>query len=160
MQQALELAGFFAAHLAWSLADGETPSPVLAVIRTDGSRHMQRVIGDEVAASIEQARAWLRDEPEDALAAAVVYDGELAKPDGRDDAILIELRQFDAPASATIAIPYRPDGTKGPFALFKPMFLAMTPQPASFEAAALAFYRGVDAHEKAAPIWHAALDQS
>jgi hypothetical protein len=150
---ACELAGFFAAHAAWSLADGEVPAPITAVQRADGSRAMQRLAGDDLGALVEAAQAWLREGPDHAVAAALVYAGEVARADGRDDALIIELASYgERDDAATLALLYR----VSPFALAAPRWLARTPR-VDAEAALAAFERGATRHDKAAPAWRAAV---
>lgn len=152
---ACELAGFFAAHTAWSLADGELPSPITALLREDGTRAMQRLIGDDLPRLVEAAEAWLGTGPDDAAAAALVYAGELARVDGRDDAIIVEWASYaERDDRATFAILYR----TSPFALGPVRVVAHTPRVLEADAVD-AFLRGVGQHDKAGPAWRAAITE-
>jgi hypothetical protein len=146
---ACELAGFFAAHTAWSLADGETPSAITALQRTDGTRAMQRLVGDDPAERVQAAQAWLADGPANAAAAVLIYMGEVARADGRDDAIIVEWASYgDRDNHATHAVPYRAE----PFALGPIRTLAHSPR-VDVPAAVQAFERGVRQHAKATVAW-------
>jgi hypothetical protein len=56
MERAVELAGFFAAHAVWSVADGETLIPLLAFQRTDGKQEFRRIEAEQLEDAVAQGK--------------------------------------------------------------------------------------------------------
>jgi hypothetical protein len=100
MVTASELAGFFAAHTVWCLSDADSFDPVLAFTTEDGKQHMQRLMGYEGQAAVEFGRRQLADNPMDANDGVLLLDGRIpASGGGKLDAIIIEMRCYDVPAT-------------------------------------------------------------
>jgi hypothetical protein len=160
MITASELAGFFTAHTVWCLSEADSFDPVLAFTTQDGQRHMQRLIGQGQAA-VELGQRQLADNPMDANDGVLLLDGRITGPDGKLDAILIEMRSYAFPrARATIAVPYTPRGS-GQFRVHRPKLLQWDGcDDFDIDAAFGAFWRGVEAHEEGARVWDSALDES
>lgn len=56
------MAGFYAAHGVWSVADGETLIPMLGYVDADGGQGMDRLVFDDVGDAARAARPlWKRD---------------------------------------------------------------------------------------------------
>lgn len=53
MQQTARLAGFFAAHGIWSVADGATLIPMIGYEQAGGERKMVRFANEDIAVLIE-----------------------------------------------------------------------------------------------------------
>src|SRR5262245_49194099 len=112
MITASELAGFFAAHAVWSLADAETFSPMLAYTTEDGQRKMERLLGRTEEEAVEYGRQQLAADPMNANDAVLLFDGRLTTDAGKVDAIIIEMRCYAFPwAKAAIGVPYTPKST-------------------------------------------------
>jgi hypothetical protein len=109
MHAAAELAGFFAAHGVWCVADGETLIPILAFVASDGTRHMQRLEDPKLEDAVDRGRKWLAENPEAAVAAALVYDGYVTLASGRTDALIADVRSYlqAATSSWRVVVPYR-----------------------------------------------------
>jgi hypothetical protein len=161
MITASELAGFFAAHAVWCLSDADSLTPMLAYTTEDGQRKMERLASEELQAAVEYGRQRLADNPMDANDGVLLYDGRIASPGGKLDAVLIEMRCYGFPrARATIAVPYSPRST-GRFRVHKPkLFEWEGCEDFDIDAAFEAFFSGVAAHEQGAKVWDAALDES
>ncbi|BCY11986.1 hypothetical protein [Actinoplanes sp. L3-i22] len=153
------LAGFFAAHGMWSIADGGGPiTPLLGHEKADGRRGGARFADEDLELAVKAGQAALAGNAELAARAVLVFDGYVPLPSGRTDALIIEGAEYE-PALRTLrmAVPYRPS----PFAVFRPKFLlADGVERDGFAALGDAFYAGVDSHEQAGPLWNASLDQS
>ncbi|GAA1876529.1 hypothetical protein [Asanoa iriomotensis] len=159
MQETARLAGFFAAHGIWSVADGGTLTPLLGYERADGERGMVRFANEDVGAGAQIGRQALRDNRNGAVRAVLVVDAYLHLHAGKVDALVAEAVDYGPPSRTfTIGVPYRPQGSPGGFAVHRPKLL----QDPGAEATALieAFFAGVDAHEPAAQVWNASLDES
>jgi hypothetical protein len=161
MLTASELAGFFAAHAVWSLADAETFTPMLAYTTEDGQRKMERLIGRTEEEAVEYGRQQLAADPMGANDAALLFDGRLTTDAGKVDAIIIEMRCYVAPwVEATIGVPYTPKSA-GQFRVHRPKLVVWKDcNDFDIDAVFAAFFRGVDAHTEGAKVWNAALDQS
>jgi hypothetical protein len=161
MITASELAGYFAAHAVWSLADADTFTPMLAYTTEDERRHMQRLIGKTVELAVEFGRKQLASDPMDANDAVLLFDGRITADGGKLDAVVIEMRCYAFPwAEAALAVPYTPRSAGG-FRVHKPKLLRWH-DCADFDldAAFESFFRGVDAHEDGAKVWNDHLDES
>ena len=60
MRETARLAGFFAAHGIWSVADGGTLTPLLGYEQTDGGRGMDRFAADDTTEAVRAARTRCR----------------------------------------------------------------------------------------------------
>jgi hypothetical protein len=161
MITASKLAGFFAAHAIWCVSDGETLIPMLAYTTEKGERNMERFAADDLGTSVAQGRQKLEANPMNATDAALLSDGRITLPDGKVDAIIVEIRAYFSPKSeAVIVVPYTPKSS-GRFRVHKPK-LAAWKNCDDFDRDAMFqnFFAGVDEHEKGARIWNASLDQS
>jgi hypothetical protein len=153
-EAAAELAGFFAAHAVWCISDGEVLIPLAGSETADGQRKLIRFEADRLEKGVAAGQKWLAENPDAAARGVLIFDGFITTRERkRADALLAMARDFsrgDAPA--TWAIPYRPAADPAGFAVERPQLLA---DPAAGEAPKLAeaFWRGVRAHEKGAPVW-------
>ncbi|MDG4826321.1 hypothetical protein O7635_31105 [Asanoa sp. WMMD1127] len=160
MQQTAHLAGFFAAHGIWNVSDGGALIPMLGHEAADGQRGMMRFAGGDIADGARAGREVLESNPDGAARAVLVVDAYLHLPAGRVDALMVDAVEYGPrPVSLKIAVPYRPQSSG--FAVHRPKVLQVVgvpegDHPALFEA----FFAGVDAHEPAAAVWNAYLDES
>jgi len=153
---ALKLAGYFAAHSVWSIADGDVRVPFIGSAGADGRPELAAFEADDYAAAVASAREAFRDAQAPAV---LVYDGYAILPTGRTDALFIHVRTGRGSDSLNIVLPYRsakhPDG----FAVHRPKFehskLVM-----SLEEQAVLFFTGVGLHEEGARIWEQHLDET
>ena len=162
MITAFNLAGFFAAHAIWGVSDGEDLIPMFAYTDENDERKMERLVVDgDLAASVEFGKDKLESNEPDATDGVLVYDGRIPINEQKFDAIIIKIRSYFAPGSkALMAVPYSPAGS-GNFRVFKPKLLQWEEcDDFDVNMAVQSFFEGVDAHEKGAAAWNAALDQS
>jgi hypothetical protein len=161
MQQTAALAGFFAAHAVWSVSDGETLVPMLALEKPDGSQEMHRLVTDRLEDAVARGHDWLETNHLSAARAVLIYDGYITLTSGKIDALLVEARKHGTQAqSFTIAVPYRHANSPAGFAVHRPKLIALDGDPMQSRAIVEAFFEGVDRHEKGAEVWDAYLDES
>ena len=161
MIPAFRLAGFFAAHAIWCVSDGETLTPMLARVGEDGTRSMDRLVMNDLAAAVASGRRSLDLNDADANDAALVYDGRIPLGTDKIDAIIIEIRAYFSPQSeAVIAVPYAPKSS-GRFRVHKPKLLQWKNcDDFDMNAVLGSFFEGVAEHEKGSSLWNASLDES
>jgi len=162
MISASKLAGFFAAHAIWSVSDGETLIPMLAYTTEEGERRMDRlVLEDDLEKSVVHGKERLLANEMDANDAVFLYDGRITLPQGKTDAIIVEVRAYFSPDSeAIIAVPYTPKAS-GVFRVHKPKLLLWQDcDDFDVNTALQSFFEGVDEHEKGSKIWAGCLDES
>jgi hypothetical protein len=153
-----ELAGFLMAHAVWCVSDGSALVPLLGYVK-GGERVLARFTAAQVKDAVEQGRAWMERNPENAERAVFVHDAYVTLPDRRMDALIADLREYaQPPRGLQIVLPYRPAAAGG-FAVYRPKFQGFA-GIADFAALGHAFFRGVNQHEHGARIWNESLDQS
>jgi hypothetical protein len=160
VEQAVELAGYFAAHGVWCVADGETLVPILAFVGGDGQQEFRRIETAELTDAVAEGKRWLATNPDGASCAVLVYDAFIPLVGGRTDCLVLEIHSY-APFEGTlsIAVPYRhaehPDG----FAIHRPKFVGVEAEETA-ESLGEVFFRGVERHTKGAAVWKDRLDES
>lgn len=162
MRETALLAGFFAAHGIWSVADGGTLTPLLGYEQADGGRGMDRFAADDIAEAVRAGQDALHANPRGSVRAVLVTDAYIQLGTGRSDALIVEAVEYGAASpSMTMAIPYRPRSSPHGFAVYRPKFIEVTGtgEP-DYGGLADAFFAGVDSHEQAAAVWNAHLDQT
>ena len=161
MIAASKLGGYFAAHAIWCVSDGETLIPMLAYTTGDEERRMERLVNDDLAASVQLGKERLDSNAMDANDAVLLYDGRITLGDEKVDAIIVEMRAYFAPgAEAMIAVPYTPAGADG-FRVHRPKLIAWDNcEDFDMDTALQCFFEGVDGHEEGAKVWNDALDES
>lgn len=161
MQLAIRLAGFFAAHGVWCVADGEDLIPLYAFETAEGERKMVRYATDEHEAGVSEARTRLAQNPDEAQRAVMVHDGYITLPSGRSDALILTVRDFVGDLGLTLAVPYRNAAHPQGFAVHRPKFLDWRGDSApDYEVLGESFFAGVEEHEMGDRIWQAKLDDS
>lgn len=162
MESAVELAGFFAAHGIWCVAEGEPLTPMLAQESAAYGRNMLRFAADQLEEGVAQAQEYLDQNPGQAERAALVYDGYVTLPSGRTDALIVLVRSYARPPTTlTMAVPYRNAQSSAGFAVHRPKFMGWQgPGTADYKLLGDAFFRGVESHEAAAPVWAQHNDDS
>lgn len=162
MRETALLAGFFAAHGIWSVADGGTLTPLLGYEQADGGRGMDRFAADDIAEAVRAGQDALHANPRGSVRAVLVTDAYIQLGTGRSDALIVEAVEYGAASpSMTMAIPNRPRSSPHGFAVYRPKFIEVTGtgEP-DYGGLADAFFAGVDSHEQAAAVWNAHLDQT
>jgi len=162
MRETARLAGFFAAHGIWSVADGGTLTPLLGYEQTDGDRGMDRFAAHDTAEAVRAGQDALQANRRGSVRAVLVTDAYIRLDTGRSDALIVEAVEYGpARQSLTMAIPYRPQSSPHGFAVYRPKFIevAGVNEP-DYGALADAFFAGVDSHEQAAAVWNAHLDHT
>jgi hypothetical protein len=162
MKQAVELAGFFAAHAIWCISGGAALTPLAGYETKAGERRTLRFAAEKRERGVEQGQRWLASNPDGALRAVLVYDGHITIKGERTDALLVDVRRFVAPLSALLmAVPYRHATSPRGFAVYRPTLLESSAAgrlpPGDFGKA---FFEGVYKHEKGAKVWDEHLDES
>ncbi|WP_141715102.1 hypothetical protein [Micromonospora rhizosphaerae] len=162
MHETARLAGFFAAHGIWSVSDGTTLTPLLGYEHAGGDRGMDRFAFDDVGAGAQAGQEALQANRYDAVRAVLVVDGYLHLPTGRTDALIVDAVEYGpARRSFKMGVPYRPQPSPQGFAVHRPKFIEVVGvNRQDYPELADAFFAGVDAHERAAPVWNANLDPS
>ncbi len=155
------LGGFFAAHAIWSVSDGETLIPMLAIEDANGEQAMTRFEGEELGACVAEAQSRLESNESGSVRAAVLYDARIMLAHGKQDAIVVEMRVYAHPeAFATMAVPYTPKDPDG-FKVHRPKLLAWDGCDAfDMQEALESFFVGVEAHEHGSKVWGECLDES
>src|SRR5262245_45868032 len=145
--ETMEMAGFFAAHAVWSVSDGETLVPMLAIEDAAGQRSMARLAADRLEQAVASGQEQLRANPAGARRAVLIFDGFVTLESGRTDALVLEIRDYERTAAAKCMIPYRPVRDDASFAVFRPKFVLDKADGENMSLLGEAFFRGVDAHE-------------
>ncbi|UPG87439.1 hypothetical protein L2Y94_08825 [Luteibacter aegosomatis] len=162
MEQAIELAGFFAAHAVWCVSEGEALVPMLAHLDRSGVRSMSRLVANRLEEGVEEGKRQLEADAYDRACAVLVYDGYITLESGKTDALFIDIRAYGAPgSSATMVVPYRHRQSTRGFAVHRPKLLEYAGMDSpDYQTWADAFFRGVDSHQQGAAIWNEASDPS
>lgn len=162
MERALELAGFFAAHGIWCVADGETLIPMLAQESAGSERELLRFEGDDLEESVADAHRHLDANPEGSARSVLVYDGTMPTAHGDTDALFVIVRSYaDPDATVSMAVPYRHADAPDGFAVHRPKFVDWHGiDDPDYAALGAAFYRGVGSHDEAAAVWAEHADES
>lgn len=161
MEQAIRLAGFFAAHGVWCVADGEALIPLYAFEDATGARKMERYDADSLEDGVALARARLARNEDEAAHAVVVHDGFVSLPSGRTDALILIVRDHATDLTVTLAIPYRNAAHPQGFAVHRPKFLDWRGDgEPDYRLLGEQFFAGVEMHELGDRLWQAKLDDS
>lgn len=168
MEATAEMAGFFAAHAVWCVADGQPLTPLVAYHVEGEKPRLQRFVHETYETAVDEAREFLADNPKQALRAVLIFDGYVALGDEvKTDALLVEAQDYGVPGvdeghSFLMAIPYRHAENKRGFAVHRPKFLEYEGpgDDPDFTAAGTAFFVGVDQHEEGGKVWKDSLDES
>jgi hypothetical protein len=159
LHETARLAGFFAAHAIWGLSNGEDLAPLYGFIRHNGLREFTRLTLDTLEAGVTAGRELLSRNEESMLLAVLVYDGYVTLGDARHDAVVIEARRYGNDAEAMeMVVPYRPAGHADGFAVHRPKFVDLARADDRALPLSEAFFRGVNEHREAAPVWRDHMD--
>ena len=162
MKGLAEQAGYLSAHAIWCVSDGEPLIPLIGAELEGGKQTLLRFLDEEkLERAVEKAKENFLGNHQRALLATLIYDGYVTLPDGKTDALVVESRIFcEPPVVLKMLVPYRSsDHTEG-FAVFRPKFLELSgSESKDFDALGLAFFAGVDSHEKGAAVWNRYIDQ-
>jgi len=161
MISAARLAGFFAAYAIWCVSDSEMLTPMFAFTTAAGERRMDRLAGNDLEQVVALGKARLAANDDAADDAAFLFDGRIPIGERKYDAIIVEMRAYFSPRSASrLGIPYTPKSAGG-FHVHRPKILQwQNCEDFSLQDVVEAFFEGVDAHEQGAKVWNSALDQS
>jgi len=155
MNDTATLAGYFAAHAVWSVSEGETMVPLLAFEKFNGTREMTRLENPDAGEAVKAGHEWLQSNPEAALRAVLIFDGYVTRESGeRTDALIIEARLYGKePGSFTMTVPYRDAKHRKGFLVYRPSVEQMSDAQTDIAELSHAFFRGVNQHRQAAPVW-------
>jgi hypothetical protein len=162
MDATFELGGFFMAHAVWSICDSGEPLIPLIGFEGAGGRNLIRFAAEDLTIGVASGRRWIEENPDGAARAAFVFDGFATFEGVRKDALIMTIVEFGPPRrTLEVIVPYRPATAPDGFAVHRPKFTAADGfSGEDLAGAGDAFFRGVDAHEQAAAVWNAHLDQS
>jgi hypothetical protein len=116
---------------------------------------LTRLDGDDIAEAIKAGHRWLEQNPDSVQRAVLIYDGYVTQPAGdKTDALIVEARDYgDKAGTFTMTVPYRNARHGEGFQVYRPTFEALSDPGLSVEDLSTAFFRGVNQHYKAAPVW-------
>ena len=118
MRETAELAGLFAAHGIWSIADGAVLVPLLGYEQADGEHGLDRFAAEEIADATQAGQQALHANRHAAVRATLITDAYLRLEIGRADALIVEAVQYGkAGHGIKMAVPYRPRISPGGFAV-------------------------------------------
>lgn len=155
MNDTAMLAGYFAAHAVWSVSGGETMIPLLAFEKFIGMRELTRLENPDAGEAVKAGREWLQSNPDAALRAVLIFDGYVTRESGeKADALIIQARLYGKePGSFTMTVPYRNARHEKGFLIFRPSVEQLSDAQTSIADLSQAFFRGVNQHRQAAPVW-------
>ncbi|HAZ59969.1 MAG TPA: hypothetical protein DCY89_00185 [Gammaproteobacteria bacterium] len=159
LAETARLAGFFAAHAIWSLSSGEALVPIYGFLRGAGLRELTRLEHDDLEAGVAAGRELLRSNEVSAQHAVLVFDGQVKLGEESLDAVVIEGQsQAAADERLEMIVPYRSAAHADGFRVHPPKFVDLAGSQERRLTLSQAFFRGVNEHREAAPIWrdHAA----
>jgi hypothetical protein len=114
MNDAFLEAGFFAAHSVWCVSTGETLVPILAYQTVVGERRMMRIGLEELTDAVALGQKKLAENSMESQTAVLIYDGYANFENGKFDALMIEVRDYDNPSTdALVVFPYEHASTGG-----------------------------------------------
>jgi len=162
LEDTATIAGFFAAHAIWCVSDGETLQPMLGFAHADERREMARLETETLEEGVRVGLQWLGENPQAVDQAVLIYDGFITLAGEENlDALIIEARRYgEEPGGFTMAIPYRSASDPKGFAVFRPKFVDLENAQAVVMDLSTAFFKGVNQHKEAAPVWKAHLVES
>ena len=162
LEDTATIAGFFAAHAIWCVSDGETLQPMLGFAHADERREMARLETETLEEGVRVGLQWLEENPQAVDQAVLIYDGFITLAGEENlDALIIEARRYgEEPGGFTMAIPYRSASDPKGFAVFRPKFVDLENAQAVVMDLSTAFFKGVNQHKEAAPVWKAHLVES
>lgn len=161
LRDALEGAGFLGAWGISTLAEGAPVGPVALVPQAGGQRTLIDFAtfgGGDLQQMVSEGLRRLAVNAEGGPWQALHYDGYVNLPDGRRDALVVELRVYDQPAargageagaqvplllSLTMALPYRSASDPGGFATYSPRVVNASVRGPQQAALLDWFYRGI-----------------
>lgn len=161
LEDTATIAGFFAAHAIWCVSDGETLQPMLGIAHADERREMARLETETLEEGVRVGMEWLEQNPREVDQAVLIYDGILTLPgEDKRDALIVEARRYgEEPGGFTMAIPYRNAADAKGFAVYRPKFFDLENAAAVVMDLSTAFFKGVNQHKEAAPVWKAHMAQ-
>jgi hypothetical protein len=100
MYKSVELAGFAAAQVVCCLFDKQPIVPLAFGRRAPDTQTVTILSGgnpEEIAAEVKQ---WLNANVDDVDEAVVAVDGYVTTPDGRKDAVILDLHSYSSPGAS------------------------------------------------------------
>jgi hypothetical protein len=162
MEKTGRLAGFFLAHAVLSISEGGILVPIFGFEPSAGKRGMKRIAFDPIEQGVAEGRTWLRDNPDAAARAVLIFDAYMDLQSGKTDALIVEARRyFPHVGSIQVGVPYRSAGAAQGFAVHRPKFLKWeSPETPSLPVIAGAFFQGIEEHRDGNALWQRAFDPS
>lgn len=160
MQETVQLAGFVAAHAIRCISEGKSLTMPLLVIEKDEGAQFIEVTAPSSEEAVRKAERLMKKPGPGARRGLVAVEAFLNLPTGQTDAILLHGRCYEPPSPALfMAVPFRPAGAAGGFAVFRPKFIAYEGEavpPGALDA----FWRGVALYPPGEAVWKAHQDDS
>lgn len=161
MEAVSQYSGFLAAHSIHRVFQGEDIVPILAYEKADGSHDILK-LPEPLHVGLSQASEWLRENPEKASHAVVVFQGSVVIDDKDVDAIICQSVQFEPDLIRfKIATPFKRAKDPSQFKVYRIKIMDYQgPENPDFDAIVAAFFSGIENNEQGADVWYDHLDQS
>lgn len=159
---AAELAGSLTAHAIWCVSEGDVLTPIFGYFAHDGKRHFERLITDKLEDGVAFGKEMLADNPHNAIAAVLIFDGYVTLETSKTDALIVEFRAYpNRTATVVVVLPYRAASNAEGFAVHRPKIRELHSVSESQVPEIMgAFFSGVESHERGSKVWNAHSDES
>lgn len=159
MEETMRMAGDATGMALYCVADGETLIPILEHLKQDGSRK-RSVMMMEAAEAMSEAHREISVLPEDSAGAVLVNDIILTTPEGKSDALQIDIRFAEKPEGRMLlALPYRHANQAEGFAIHRPKLIEVNGIQSEEEATLMeAFIDGIAMHKEGGKLWKEKYD--
>ncbi|APV48615.1 hypothetical protein BWI17_02295 [Betaproteobacteria bacterium GR16-43] len=148
-QLPIRQAGFMAAHGAFMVAEGGLLSPVLLQPQPGTEKHVLvdfMMYGDGNAAN-ERGQSVLEENPDNLPYQVFLYEGWANLPEGRLDAIVVDLRAYKKPKfTMTVVVPFSPAKSEKGFKVHSPRLSDCSAAGSLAPEIAIAFFEGIDSN--------------
>jgi hypothetical protein len=161
MLEAHRLAGFVAAHSAWSICDGALLIPIMGTLTEDNKFEVRRIMEDDLEEAVAIAHDLLDKQQDNVKSAVIAFDAVLTVDDQQMDAIVLKLKDYSSPESvSSLAIPYASKDSDGGFKIFRLKVLQWL-HCDGFELndCMESFFSGVDSHKQGIEVWEKYYDE-
>ena len=153
MEALVELSGFAAAHGVQSVGAGGPLTPFVGFERQDGSRELAPMTAERLEDGVRLGQEWLRDNPQSAVRAVLVYDGYVNLASGQVDALVVQGVEYEGDRPELfVAVPYKRDDGESGFLVELPEVLHLDQGDEQFEFTE-AFFHGVEGNPEASLFW-------
>jgi len=161
MDAVAQYAGFLAAHNIHRVFQGDAIVPIVAYEKANGSHDIMK-LPEPLNEGLSQASEWLRENPEQASHAVVVFQGSVVLDNKDVDAIICQAVQYHPELiKLKIATPFKQAKDPANFKVYRVKVMDYQgPENPDFDAVVSAFFQGIENNEQGADVWYDHLDQS